>query len=511
MIQCNQISNDQLTCLISEPETEHDASDLVLHIEDCEVCQSRLTQLADTTTIESEATRMLSGFVTAEGRPPHASASPEVSHEESLLPFDYDLLSPPTHPEMMGRIGRYEVERLVGTGGMGVVFKAFDTELNRPVAVKVLASHLARNGAARQRFSRESRAAATVAHENIVAIHNVESNCKHPYLVMQFVQGESLQARIDREGPLSPERILQIGVQVANGLAAAHQHGIIHRDIKPANILLEDGVDRLLITDFGLARMVDDASMTHTGIVAGTPNYMSPEQARGDEIDFRTDLFSLGSVLYFLATGHAPFRAENAMGVLHRICHTPHRPVWQTNPAIPDSICAILDRLLEKSSSKRFPNANSVVDAMSRQLQSHSWRRPKLAARVKAWTRRHPIILTGLALLPLLGAAVLIWSGTQAGPQRTEPSRPTTASSNATPLPSEHHHAFDDTEEPFELWTDREAFDRELDALSATLQQQAQTWDINIDQSAPSFDHELRALEDSLNQLSPMLSPSPGE
>ncbi len=194
---------------------------------------------------------------------------------------------------MLGRLGRYEIERLIGSGGMGVVFKAFDTDLNRPVAIKVLAPHLAGIGAARQRFAREARAVAAVVHEHIVAIYNVESNDPAPFLVMQYVAGESLQQRIDRCGPLKLPEILRIAMQTSAGLAAAHAQGLVHRDIKPANILLEQGVERALLTDFGLARASDDASLTHTGYHLGTPQYMSPEQASGEPIDARAAISSV--------------------------------------------------------------------------------------------------------------------------------------------------------------------------------------------------------------------------
>ena len=193
-----------------------------------------------------------------------------------------DFLSPPSHPEMLGQLGRYQIEQVIGAGGMGIVLKGFDTDLNRPVAVKVLAPHLAHSGAARQRFAREARAAAAVVHEHVVAIYNVESEEETPFLVIQYVPGRSLQDRVDQDGPLAAEEILRIGMQAAAGLAAAHAQGVIHRDVKPANILLESGVERALLTDFGLARAADDASLTHSGIVAGTPHYMSPEQARGE-------------------------------------------------------------------------------------------------------------------------------------------------------------------------------------------------------------------------------------
>ena len=183
---------------------------------------------------------------------------------------------------------------------MGVVLKAFDPSLSRVVAIKVLAPQMAASGAARRRFSREAKAAAAVVHDHVISIYAVDNDpaSSLPYLVMPCIAGQSLQERIDRDGPLRNEEVLRIGRQTALGLAAAHAQGLVHRDIKPSNILLENGVERVKITDFGLARAMDDASQSQSGVVAGTPQYMSPEQARGETADHRADLFSLGSVLY---------------------------------------------------------------------------------------------------------------------------------------------------------------------------------------------------------------------
>src|SRR5436190_632890 len=172
---------------------------------------------------------------------------------------------------------------------------------------------------ARPRFAREARAAAAIRNEHVVAIHAVDDWKGLPYLVMEFIPGRSLQDRIDRTAPLDITSILRIGMQTATGLAAAHAQGLVHRDIKPANILLENGVERVKLTDFGLARAVDDASLTQSGVVAGTPLFMAPEQAAGEAPDPRSDLFSLGSVLYALCTGHPPFRASNSMAVMKRV------------------------------------------------------------------------------------------------------------------------------------------------------------------------------------------------
>jgi len=246
-----------------------------------------------------------------------------------------DFLAPSQKPGSLGCLGHYEALEVVGRGGMGVVFRAFDTKLHRVVAIKALAPQLATSSAARQRFVREARAAAAVTHDNVLAIHAVEDQSPVPYLVMQFIDGPTLQKKLDRTGQLPLKEILRIGLQIAEGLAAAHRHGLVHRDVKPANILLENGVERVKLTDFGLARAGDDARLTQSGVVAGTPLYMSPEQAQGEAVDFRSDLFSLGSVLYAMCSGRPPFRAPTAVAVLKRVCEAMPRPIREINPELP--------------------------------------------------------------------------------------------------------------------------------------------------------------------------------
>jgi serine/threonine protein kinase len=283
-------------------------------------------------------------------------------------PSGLDFLGPSAKPGSLGRLGHYEVLEVLGRGGMGVVLRAFDEKLHRVVAVKALAPALAGNASARKRFVREARAAAAVTHENVIAIYAVEDDGPVPYLVMQCVVGRTLQEKLDATGPLELRTILRIGLQVAEGLAAAHRQGLIHRDIKPANILLENGVERVKITDFGLARAVDDASLTQSGYIAGTPLYMSPEQARGEALDHRTDLFSLGSVLYAMCSGHSPFRAENTMAVLRRVCDDEPRRLREANPDIPEWLEAIISRLHRKGPADRFATAQEVADQLSRCL-----------------------------------------------------------------------------------------------------------------------------------------------
>ncbi len=371
------MNENRLTCDDSALEAVllHDQSsqpgeELLAHVESCKRCQRRITEMAG-------PTAMWNGVKAAIVRKADSEQQrrfPPVNLEQSAIHWTESmakqLLSPPSHPEMLGRLGRYEVERLIGSGGMGVVFKAFDTELNRPVAIKLLAPYLASSGPARQRFAREARAAAAVVHPHVVPIHNVETERELPFIVMQYVSGESLQARIDRDGALELCEILRIGMQVADGLSAAHQQGIVHRDIKPLNILLEEDVDRALISDFGLARAADDASLTRTGFHPGTPQYMSPEQASGQTVDARSDLFSLGSMLYTMCTGRPPFRAENSLSVMRRISESEPTPIQEINPNIPDWMSAVITKLMTKSVQDRLSSAAEVRELLEA-LLSH--------------------------------------------------------------------------------------------------------------------------------------------
>jgi serine/threonine protein kinase len=279
-----------------------------------------------------------------------------------------DFLSPPQRPGGLGRLGHYEILEVVGRGGMGVVLKAFDEALQRVVAIKVMAPQLAATASARKRFTREAQAAAAVRDEHVVDIHAVEEVDGLPYLVMEYIDGVSLQERLDRDGPLELKEVLRIGMQTAAGLAAAHAQGLIHRDVKPANILLENGVQRVKITDFGLARAVDDASLTQSGVIAGTPQYMAPEQARGEVVDPRADLFSLGSVLYAMCTGRPPFRARSVMAVLKRVCEDTPRPPREINPDVPDWLCAIIGKAHAKDPTQRFQSAQEVADLLGQHL-----------------------------------------------------------------------------------------------------------------------------------------------
>jgi tetratricopeptide (TPR) repeat protein len=306
---------------------------------------------------------------TAETRPDSDATTPRPSRpEDGLTPVERSFLDPSHDPQSLGRLGPYEVLGLVGRGGMGIVMKAFDPALKRIVAVKALSPALAFDAVARRRFIREAQAAAAVCHDHVVNIHAVDASGRLPFLVMQYIPGPSLQQKLDRDGPLGVKEVLRIGMQVASGLAAAHAQGLIHRDIKPSNILLEDSVERVKITDFGLARIIDDASLSDLGTVAGTPSYMSPEQARGETVDRRSDLFSLGSLFYAMCTGRAPFRAESALAILKKVNEEEPRPIRSRNPDVPDWLVAIIAKLMAKQPDDRYRSASEVAELMGLHL-----------------------------------------------------------------------------------------------------------------------------------------------
>lgn len=262
---------------------------------------------------------------------------------------------------------RFEIREVLGRGGMGIVVKARDTKLDRQVALKLLAPEFGRDADAKQRFLREARAAAAVRHDNVVTIYSADEINGVPLLEMELIDGESLAERIKREGALPPAEVTQFAIQIALGLDAAHRRSLIHRDIKPANILLEcpDGhASRVKITDFGLARVTAEAAITNSGMIAGTPQYMSPEQAEARPLDHRTDLFSLGSVMYSMCTGQPPFRAESALATLRLVSDRTPPTIRELNPGTPLWLSAIIETLMAKRPEDRFPSAAEVVEAL---------------------------------------------------------------------------------------------------------------------------------------------------
>ena len=305
-------------------------------------------------------------FATALTLPDAASAidtAADVKQSDNGLGF----LQPSVRPDGLGRIGHYEILEILGQGGFGVVLRAIDETLQREVAVKVLSPYWSASPLARQRFLDEARASAKIRHENVVQVYAVYEQTQ-PYLVMELIPGESVQQRLSRTGCFDSAEVARIGRQIAEGLAASHAIGLIHRDIKPDNILLDSGSadqpreSRVKITDFGLARAGDDASMIQYGIVAGTPMFMAPEQAAGEALDHRADLFSLGSVLYCMCCGRPPFQGKNTYAVLRQVVEETPQPIQEISPDTPTWLCEIITRLHAKRPEDRFASAQEVAD-----------------------------------------------------------------------------------------------------------------------------------------------------
>jgi serine/threonine protein kinase len=375
--------DDALTALVMGDELAPPA--LSDHVGECTGCQERLESFA------TAGVNHLSATVRGLDRidPPSKSAfwpalnaaeaavtrefhnvdtDPEDDEENAV---DLSFLRPSPVPGRIGRLGEFDVVRVIGKGGMGVVLHAFDTNLLRDVAIKILDPHLATNSTARQRFCREARSAAAVTHDNLVTVYQVDEDSSSglPFLVMQLVVGESLEQRLRRSGKLSVPDAVRLGVQTAAGLAAAHASGLIHRDIKPGNILIERDTEKALLTDFGLARATEDLKLTKTGMVAGTPLYMAPEQANGLDPDARADLFSLGSVLYESLAGKPAFDARTPLAVLRRIADENHVPLRKVNPDVPNWLDEVVEGLLKKDPKDRIPTARDVVERLASHAQ----------------------------------------------------------------------------------------------------------------------------------------------
>jgi serine/threonine protein kinase/outer membrane protein assembly factor BamB len=367
--------------------------------------------------------------------PPAFSVGDETATHDGV-DCDLGFLQTATRPDSLGRLGHYEVLEILGHGGFGIVFRAFDEVLQRVVAIKVLAPRLAATSPARKRFLREARAAAQVRHKNVVQTYSVEEQ-PLPFLVMEFIRGETLQAKLDRTGPFGAMEVAVIGRQVADGLAAAHAVGLIHRDVKPGNILIDAGAKiRVKITDFGLARTTDDATITQSGAVVGTPLYMSPEQAASDPLDHRCDLFSLGSVLYAITTGRPPFRAPNTLAILKRVAEDTPRPIQEIIPETPAGLCRIIERLMAKAPSERFQSAVEVGAALEVGDTIALPRRKRRPARSRrlAWFAIAAVLLVGLAALALWASGLLGPTSGSESAQRPSESHP--SQKTADPLPA---------------------------------------------------------------------------
>ena len=364
----------------------------------------------------------------------HGGQTAETLHVHHISQFQeerelYDFLAPAESPDELGRLGTYRVLKVLGQGGMGVVYKAEDTQLQRPVAHKAILPTLGASASARQRFLREARAAAKLKHDHVVTIYHVGEDRGVPYIAMEFLDGEPMDKRLDREQKLSTAEVLRIGREIADGLAAAHEQALVHRDIKPANVWLEGERARVKILDFGLARASDDQQhLTQEGAIVGTPAYMAPEQVGGKPVDSRCDLFSLGCVLYTACTGKAPFIGADTISTLMAVATDEPPTPRELNPKVPKAVSNLVMHLLAKKPEDRPASAKAVVKAI-RKIEEELTRTvlpdaipvaasktPKVKKETPAEPpvpkrRKRPFVMVGSVLMAMLVglAGFLLW------------------------------------------------------------------------------------------------------
>ncbi len=388
--------------------TPEEAAAVEAHLEGCEPCLASLQSLhaADSLVQALQARSSTVDVAMNEGARLLAQWLKKLRPEEASTVTD-DV---PPRPAMT-ELGQYQLRRILGSGGMGIVFKAYDPQLDRLVALKTMLPAQAANPSARQRFLREAKAAAAIKHDHIVTIYQVGEDRGIAFLAMELLEGETLDQRLDREGCLPLAALLRIGRECAEALAAAHAKGLIHRDVKPANIWLEERSGRVKLVDVGLARAPDDTTqLTLSGVLVGTPAFMAPEQLRGQPVDARADLFSLGFVLYRMATGEAPFKAAHAVSTLIAIATTNPRAPQDLQPDLPPPLCELLMRLLAKHPDERPPSAQAVV-ALLRAIEQGA----DAPAAAKRSYRPIGVIAAALVACVLAWTAYQLWPAQQDG------------------------------------------------------------------------------------------------
>jgi urea transport system substrate-binding protein len=449
-------SPDDLHRLLLGDLPEADAARLRDHLRDCTACLRAWHTLRGETVASPTPPILEPAHDTTPGLPVAKDSAPSLtwSSEVSLAgpgcdrppapprapsadtPKTFSFLTPPREGGEIGWLGSYRITGLLGQGGMGFVFDAFETHLQRRVALKVLKPELAANLSFRERFLQEARAAAALPDEYIITIYQVGLENDIPFLAMKYLYGESLEQRLEREGRIPTHEVLRIGREVALGLSAAHDRGLIHRDIKPANLWLEtpppeqgqssgtrlscEYLYRVKILDFGLARPINDARrLTATGLIVGTPSYLAPEQARGLTLDHRCDLFALGVVLYRLVTGTLPFDGPDTLAQLTALAVEDPRPLEEMAPNVPPDLRNLIHQLLARDPADRPLTARAVAErlrtlekdeALTRQfapLPPPAGASRKSKSGPRSPSRRRWLVGGGLLGLLLLGGLLL--------------------------------------------------------------------------------------------------------
>jgi serine/threonine-protein kinase len=315
----------------------------------------------------------------------------------------------------MERLGRYRIREIIGEGAMACVYKAFDPEINRALAIKLLKAQLRLDGEYRNRFLREAKGAGVLSHPNIVTVFDVGEDQGHPYIAMELVEGATLAEEIKAAKPLTTREIVEIGIQLARALDYAHKKGIIHRDVKPGNIMRLGDTNTIKVADFGICRIdgsetADATQQTQVGNVLGTPHYMSPEQVIGEKVDSRSDLFSAGVVLYQLLTGHLPFEGDTLISVAYKITKTDPPSLDKARPDLPLSLRRVVERALKKQPDKRFQTGEEFAQALvgvARELSEQEERkgRPRVVPLALRWA----LTMAGVVALTMTLTATFLY------------------------------------------------------------------------------------------------------
>ena len=315
----------------------------------------------------------------------------------------------------MQEVGRYQIDEMSGEGAMARVYKAYDPKIDRTLAIKALKSHLLADDEYRARFLREAKGAGILSHPNIVTVFDVGEEDRQPYIAMEWVDGPTLSDLMKDGKTFTPRQIVEIGIQLARALDYAHRKGIVHRDVKPGNIMLVQDTLTVKVADFGICRInqkeqTQQAEQTQMGAVLGTPNYMSPEQVQGQEVDARSDLFSAGVVLYQLLTGHLPFEGDSMISVVYKIANADAPSLDKLRPDLPLSLRRVIARALKKTPDKRFQTGEQFAQALigiAREIDEEARRKGK--GRVIPLGIRWALTMAGLVAVTMSLTATVLY------------------------------------------------------------------------------------------------------
>jgi serine/threonine-protein kinase len=412
--------------------------------------------------------------------------------------------------------GRYELMDLVGSGGMSSVYRAFDTLLERNVALKILHEHFTRDEDHVERFQREARAVAQLSHPNIVTVIDRGERDGKQFIVFELVEGENLKELVERGGPLPVRRALDVGLEIARALAFAHGQGLVHRDVKPQNVLLDtDG--RAKVTDFGIVRSLDAVSQTETGTVLGTSHYIAPEQARGEQVDDLTDVYSFGIVLWELLSGDVPFPGDSFLAVAMKHVNEPVPSVLERRPDTPLRLAALVGSCMAKAPAERPPSMDVVVaelegclaeleakggDEATMIVKQPAAARPRVRAQGRR-PRRRPrlpllaVLFGALLLAAVIGAIVLV--GGDDDPGSTPGGAPVTLQGVASFDPQgdneEHSERVADATDgdPSSYWTTESYRSFSKPGVGLVLEVQGTPSQLALTTDTPGFTAEIRS------------------